>query len=444
MTNRNTDSAAAVLPQRGWLTALRRHRLLSQVLLVAGGTAGAQALSLAFAPLITRLFSPDAFGLAGSFSALVSVVAPLAALTYPVAMVLPSRDEDARGLARLSIGLAVLLALAAVAALAVLQPLLDRHLDPRLAAMLIWLLPVAMLLAAMQQVMQQWLIRRQRFAVTAKVAMIHALVLNLAKVTGGVLHPVGVTLVLVTAAAGGLNALLLWWEDRRLGDGLVGGDRGAPWRELARRHRDFPLYRAPQVTLNALSQSLPVLLLASFFGTAAAGHYSLAASVLAAPMVLLAKSVNDVFYPHVATAVNRGEPITASLAKTTLVMSAVGLVPFGAMVVLGPWLFAVLFGDPWWQAGEYARWMAVWLYFAFLNKPSVASIASLGLQRGFLIYEVLSVLGRVAALYVGFRVYHSDLVAVVAFSLVGAMLNLALVGVTLVRARRRDQGLIKA
>ena len=197
---------------------------------------------------------------------------------------------------------------------------------------------------------------------TAKVAMIHALVLNLAKATGGVLHPVGVTLVLVTAAASGLNALLLWWADRRLGDGLVGGGRGAPWRELARRHRDFPLYRAPQVTLNALSQSLPVLLLAAFFGTAAAGHYSLAASVLAAPMVLLAKSVNDVFYPHVASAVNRGEPITASLAKTTLVMAAVGLVPFGAMVVLGPWLFALLFGDPWWQAGEYARWMAVWLY----------------------------------------------------------------------------------
>lgn len=104
-----------------------------------------------------------------------------------------------------------------------------------------------------------------------------------------------------------------------------------------------------------------------------------------------------------------------------------GLVPFFTIVVFGPWLFALFFGQEWEYAGEYARWMAIWIYFMFISPPSVTATMVLGLQHYILIYELLSIVLRVAALFVGFYLFDSDLFAVAAFSLAGVVLNITLI-----------------
>ena len=89
-------------------------------------------------------------------------------------------------------------------------------------------------------------------------------------------------------------------------------------KKLAKRYRDFPLFRAPQVFLNAISQSLPVLMLTSFFGPAVAGFYSIGRTVLAIPSTLIGKSVGDVFYPRISEAAHNGENLTKLIKKATL------------------------------------------------------------------------------------------------------------------------------
>src|SRR5699024_12287359 len=90
--------------------ALRQRPFVRNVVIMASGTAAAQAISLALTPIITRLYGPEAYGLMGVFMAIIQTIAPVAALTYPIAVVLPKRDEDAKGLMKLywyiSIGLA--------------------------------------------------------------------------------------------------------------------------------------------------------------------------------------------------------------------------------------------------------------------------------------------------------------------------------------------------
>lgn len=63
------------------------------VMTVATGTAAAQAISMAFAPLITRFHGPEAFGLQSLFLSIVALLATLAALSYPIAIVLPRSDS---------------------------------------------------------------------------------------------------------------------------------------------------------------------------------------------------------------------------------------------------------------------------------------------------------------------------------------------------------------
>src|SRR5699024_8920966 len=124
----------------------------------------------------------------------------------------------------------------------------------------------------------------------------------------------------------------------------------------------------------AFSQSLPVLMLAGFFGPASAGFYSLGRATLAMPTALLGKAISDVFYPHIAEAVHKDKNIYHPLLKTTLLLLLIGVVPFGIIILWGPILFELVFGHSWNQAGEYARWLSIWLLFGFVNRPVVSAI----------------------------------------------------------------------
>lgn len=415
-----------------------RSRFARNVAVVATGTAGAKAITMAFAPLITRIYGPEAFDLLGIFMAILAIVTPIAALTYPIAIVLPKSDQDALGLAKLSALLAFGMASLLAVIILIFGDALAALLSLESVAGFLLLIPVAMLFAAFHQILQQWLIRKKQFKITAIVAVIQALTLNSAKAGIGWLHPVGVVLIILATAGNALHALLLWLGIRKQPAALAAAEENEKpvhIKELVKRHRDFPYFRAPQVAINALSHSLPVLMLASFFGPAAAGFYTLGKTVMGVPSTLIGKSVGDVFYPRITEAAHNKENLFRLILKATLALAAVGFVPFAIVIAFGPWLFSFVFGSEWVTAGEYARWLALWLYFGFLNRPSVAAIATLSMQDFFLIYEVMSVLLRGAALYYGFLILNDDLIAVMLFSISGVFLNATLVLYTLSKSR---------
>jgi O-antigen/teichoic acid export membrane protein len=80
-----------------------KRPFIRNVATVAGGTVASHAILIAFSPLITRLYGAAAYGILGVFMFIVVVMGAIAAMTYPVAIVLPKSDAEAAGLARLSI-----------------------------------------------------------------------------------------------------------------------------------------------------------------------------------------------------------------------------------------------------------------------------------------------------------------------------------------------------
>lgn len=418
------------------LKDLSQRPFVRNVLAVATGSAVAQAITIAFAPVITRMYGPESFGQLGAFMAILVVLTPIAALTYPIAIVLPKKDHEALAIAKLSVLLALVITVLTAVALYFSADQMVRLLGLQAISGFMMLIPMAMFFAACMQVAEQWLIRKGKFSVTARVAIIQSLLLNMSKTGIGLLHPFASTLIVLAVAGRALHAVML-----ATGAGLFSGPSStrttiAELKGWARIHADFPLFRAPQVLLNALSQSLPVMLLASLFGPASAGFYTLARTVMAVPSMLVGKSVSDVFYPKFTEAAHAGEQLSGLIIKATAALAVVGVFPFLLVVVLGPWLFQWVFGEEWQVAGGYAQWLACWLFFGFINRPSVAAIAALSLQKFFLVYEVASVFARVVAIYVGFFVFKSDMVAVAAFSLAGAFLNLLLIATTIMACSR--------
>ncbi|WP_314917314.1 lipopolysaccharide biosynthesis protein [Pseudomonas helleri] len=425
---------------------MSKNRFLRNIAIAATGTAGAQAITMAFSPIITRLYGPEIFGIVGSFLAVIAVLTPMVALTYPIAIILPEDDDDARGLAKLSMLITIISS--------ALAGLIINHFNERILSLFginelngyLMLLPLAMLFAGFHQIVEQWVIRKKSYRMGAKVAIVQSLIINSSKAGFGLIYSTATPLIILSTFSSLLYGAML-----AFGINLENKISKAPTNRkkigllaLAKKFKDFPIFRAPEVTLNAASQGLAVLMLAAFFGPASAGFYTLGRTVLAMPAALLGKSIGDVFYPRLAEATHKNEDITKLVMQATKGLALVGIVPFGLVIAFGPWLFSLVFGSEWQTSGDYARWLSVWLFFGFINTPSIKALPVINAQFFLLFSSTLMLVARAAALALGYYYFNSDIIAVIAFSISGALLNLLLILITIKLCKNRYQSNVSA
>ena len=299
------------------------------------------------------------------------------------------------------------------------------------AAAFVLLIPLAMFVVVLNDVLGQWLIRKRAFRLTAKVSAVSSLLANSTKLGLGFLYPTAAALVATTIFGVALRVVLMFFgirnQNTSAADKPVLPKPSTENRRLARKYSDFAILRTPQNFINVVSVSLPVVMLSKFFGPTSVGFYALASMVLATPANLIGGSVSNVFYPTVNDAIRRGDDVRRLVVKTTIGLALIGLVPLIVIVAAGPFLFSLVFGSQWEQAGVYAQWLSVWLFFQYVNKPAVSTIPALRLQKGLLIYEVFSTGSKIVALIVGFVLYESDVVAIALFSVFGVIAYLWLI-----------------
>lgn len=169
---------------------------------------------------------------------------------------------------------------------------------------------------------------------------------------------------------------------------------------MAVRYKRFPLYSTWEGLLNTAGTQLPPLIFAIFFGPAVAGLYSLANRVLSIPMSLIGSAIGQVFLSNAAEARRNGTLGTLVLNLHTK-LAHLGLAPALLLALTGPDLFAFVFGANWRQAGEFARWMAPWLYFVFTLSPLSTLFAVMENQKEGFAFQVILFVVRLAAIFIG-------------------------------------------
>ncbi len=415
------------------LNYLKKSRFIRDVTIVAGGSAAAQAISIAFSPFITRLYGPESFGILGVFVAMLAMITPIASLAYTYAIVLPANDHEARALVRLALLIAACIAILLAVIIGVFHYQIALFFGFEASAYYLLLIPALVLLSAAEKSLGEWLIRKKQFRSISGITVTQTAAINTTKVGVGYFLATAPVLLVINAVGHGFLTFMLWLSarttflHRNFQEMVSEAEQNVSIKTVAVKYRDFPIYRSPQIILNTTSINIPTLLLAALMGPVPAGFYTLSRRVVSLPSSLVAKSVGTVFLPRIAEAAKRGEPLRPYIIKATWGLALVGLLPFGVLFLFGPWLFGFVFGADWITAGEYSRWLALWLYFAFINHPSVYAIPLFDMQRQFLIYEIISIVVRCGALIIGALFLASDLVGIALFSITGAVINMFLI-----------------
>lgn len=412
-------------------------KFVKNVIIMALGFTGAQTLNILLSPVITRLYGPEAFGIMSTFNAFTQIFVSVAALTYPIAIVLPKNDHDARSLINLSIYISLFIAIISTVIVFIFEEnIVNMFKINEIAPFLYYLIPIVIIFAGIMQSLEQWLIRKKKFLINARVTFLQSLITNSSKIGIGLFYPTATVLVFLQAFSNGLKAfmMMLFVKDWRKKNST--NKEYLEIKQLAKKYIDFPLYRAPEVFIYSVSQNIPVLLISSLFGPASAGFYNIGRTVLGLPSNLIGQAIGDVFYSRVSEAANNNEDLNYIIKKATITLFLIGLLPFGLVILFGPFLFEVVFDKEWFTAGEYARWIALSSYAVFINKPSVRALPVLRAQRFQLVFTILILIGQVISLSIGFFVFKNDIIALALFGTTGALFNIILVLITLNKSKK--------
>ncbi|WP_455231629.1 lipopolysaccharide biosynthesis protein [Geopseudomonas aromaticivorans] len=428
------------------LQQISKSHFIRNVAIVATGAAGAQAITIGFTPIIARMYSPETIGVVGTFTAALAVISPLATLSYPNAIVLPKEDHEALALVKLSIGIALVTSLITAIVITLFKEPIIKTADLQQAEPFLLLIPAAMMLSAIFSTASQWIIRRKLYKINAKIAILQATLINIAKVVVGAVAPLASSLVMITIAGNAIHTAMLYTgikldSNTTISETKKQENTTTKIKTAAWKYRDFLFYRTPEITLGEASQSLPIILLTSCFGAAAAGHYVLGRMVLSAPSALIGRAVGDVIYPRIAETYNNKETITRLVIRSTSTLFIIGIIPFGTIFMFGPWLFTLVFGNDWLMAGEYARWLSLWLLFMLANPPATKALTVLGAQKIQLILVITTITLRAAALLAGYFAFKNDIIAIALFGAAGAITNIFLIATAIRKCATHDKAI---
>lgn len=352
------------------------------VAIVLSGTAMAQAIPVIGSLVLARLYLPADFGQFAAWLGVVSIAAVLITGRYEVALALEGDGEPRRvgafaALTCVAAGGGALL-LTAVVVLC-WSPEVFRH----TSRLLILAMPPAAMAIATAQVLQTWAAANGQYGALNRMRIAQALGVTGLQLGVGAAWPSAASLGLAHLA-GTAGGILMAWHLARPG-------RWPGWQGCAdfmRRHRRFPMLSLPADVANTAASQLPLMLMASRFGADVAGQLALTFRTLSAPIALMAAAVLDVFKRRAATAFRERGECRAEYIQTFWVLAAGAVVAGLAIGLLGERLFAVVFGEPWREAGRMSVWLAPLFALRFVASPLSYTLYVAGRQHTDLFWQV--------------------------------------------------------
>lgn len=405
---------------KSWPSAIRSRLVVGEfvrnVLVVMTGTTLAQAISILISPILTRLYLPSEYGVYALFLSLSTMVATIVSGKYEMAIMLPDQDKDAFNVLCLSF-------LVAVGVTACLFPIVyffNTQIalllnEPQIAPWL-YAVPVMAFIAGIYNALTYWYNRKKNFKRLSVNRITRVSVSATINISMGLVKFGAIGLIGGWFAGQGLaTGQLVWisWKEDRLLRPFISL---SAMRRMAQRYKNFPKFQIPTTIVQTASSQFPSILFATFFGSTTLGLFALANTTINLPMSLLADSIRDVFWQSASQDYIASGSCRVLFVKTLKRLFVLSILPCLGLFVLGPFLFAIIFGQKWAMSGEFVRILAPMLFFRFISSPLSSVIYIAEKQKWNLCIQISQFVLVVGSLMYVARVTADPTIAVMVFS----------------------------
>ena len=414
-----------------------KSRYITNFLSLASGNVVSQLILFGSLPFLTRLYSPEAFGVFALFSALSFLVGMMSALAYQRGLLLVKGDDAVQ---TLFVFITIVIVFSSFLAFGLI------HIFGFGLTGSVWrfLFPVSIAVVGLQNALRLYSLQKQAFrwlsfsrisevVISESVKIACALYfapkfeyLAIAFVVGG-----GVSIVVMFLSVNSVG-LMRSFSDFNISKGLV----------LAKELKNLPLYSAPSIGLNIMSQHCVVFLFSNLYSSAVVGFYGLSNRALQQPVVMITRSAGDLFFQKASTIVHEKRRLSAFLRKNIIMLGVIGVLPFAVATCWGDILFTFVFGAEWEMAGVFAQILSPSIFMIFISNALLSTYEVLMQQRARLVLNSLSLACKVAAILIAYSMGASSLSSIKIFSATVFFTELVTILYSLAVAKKYDKRLL--
>jgi len=386
----------------GLSTTRKENIFLNNFLSLVMGTTFSQIIIILFAPILTRLYGPESFGLLTIFISITSILNILVCLRYESSILLSETDEGALNLFILCLILTALTTFIITVVLTFGQSQILNLLNAPQFAPFLWLLPISMIIAGISLPLMNWTIRKKRFKQLAISRVIGSVTTTGSQLYAGFSGFQSGGSLIVSSIIGQFISVII------LGKFIFSDIKEFLSQRFNylnisfgfKRYRNFLLYDTQAEFLNTISWQLPIFFLSSFFSPIIVGFYGLGLRVLQMPMSLVGGAISQVFFPRAVEARSDGS-IGKLVEDFFRVLVAIGMFPLLLLSLTGGDIFLIIFGEQWYEAGIYAQILSIWAFFWFISSPLSTLYYVYEKQKAYLRFTIANFITRFLSLLIG-------------------------------------------
>jgi O-antigen/teichoic acid export membrane protein len=155
------------------------------VLTLMTGTAIAQALPIAITPLLTRIYTPEDFGVFALFIAIVTIFGQIINGRYELAIMLPKKDEDAINIFALGFVITSILSLVFLILILIFKNFIITFFENDEIGKWLFLTPISIFFIGVWNLLNYFNIRKQNYKDISKATIIKSVILSISQITIG-------------------------------------------------------------------------------------------------------------------------------------------------------------------------------------------------------------------------------------------------------------------
>lgn len=383
------------------------------VLTLMTGTTIAQAIPIAISPILTRIYTPEDFGVFALYMSIVSIVAVVATGRYEMAIMLPKKDEDVKSIIKLIMILLLIVTLITFLIVFFFNQAITNLFENQEISSWLYFLPISIFLVGLYQIYNYLLIREKNFKRLSKNKVIVSTTNASTQLGYGLSIANGFGLLFGNIISY-IVSIYFIIKSKVVNKYFIFKNNSV--KKVAKEYQDFPKYDVPSVLINVVANQLPLLALGKYFGLGVVGFYSLMYKVLMMPINLLSTTVLDVFKQRAAEDYNKYGNCKDIYIKTFKSLFLLGIVPFTILGIFAPEIFAFVFGEKWKVAGEFAQIMVPMLFLKFIINPLSYIFYVAGKQKIDLYGQILLLFIIIFAIYIGLQ-FNNEKTVLITFSL---------------------------
>lgn len=357
------------------------------VLTLMTGTTIAQAIPIAISPILTRIYTPEDFGVFALFLSILTIIGSIIDGRYHLAILVSKNDDDAINVASLGLSIATCFSILIFILIIFMHKPILKILENSEIGLWLYFMPLVFFAIGLMNVLQYLNIRKKNYTDITK-----------AKIYKSILM-VFVQLIFVKIKSGATGLITgyivsIFFSNYLLSKKILHNFnlkkiKITNIKILAKRYISFPKFSLTGILMNSLSKNLVDIFIPIFFNLTTLGFYSLAQRLLLVPTVLIGSSISQVFFKEASVEkINTGKSILV-FKKTLKKLTIISIPLFSIIFFISEDLFSLIFGETWRISGQYCKYLIPMIAITFIVSAVTPVDTVMEKQKFFLFFNII-------------------------------------------------------